>query len=92
MTKLEVGTQLCTRRGQSLTNAIVAGFEGDKVFVLTDFGNIRIMDEHSVLGQYEISESYLEYKQMDYPFASIEERINHQIALLTAAKKKLNLA
>ena len=85
---LEDGAILTTMDGTFRTNAIIAKFnEGLDIVVLTDFGNIiHFVTSHDLLSTFDISEKWIECKQIGYPLPSVVERIQEQIDLLTEAK------
>jgi len=86
MSKYAVGTILCTNNSQAHTNAIIINETGNGHFiVLSDFGNIMTVPVEMIQSYYDVSNNYLEYKALDYPFPTVEERIKEQIVLLNTA-------
>lgn len=84
-----VGTVLASKDGHTRSNGIVVATEYP-ILVLTDFGNIiEFTNTYQLARVYEVSDKWIEAKLIDYPLPSIEERIDEQIVLLQAAKKKL---
>lgn len=86
MSKYAVGTILCTKNSQAHTNAIIINETSNGHFiVLSDFGNIMTIPVEMIQNYYDVSERYVEYEVLGYPFPSIEERIKQQVALLNKA-------
>ena len=85
MNNLIEGAVLCTLDGTKVSNAIVAKVINDLYYVITDFGNMFRFTEQEVFEFYIISPSWIEHKQMDYPFPSIPDRIQEQIFKLQEA-------
>lgn len=68
------------------SNAVIVGVYGSSVKVLTDFGNTLNFDFEELQRDYKVHEEYLE----GYPIDNLQERVNHQIELLTEFLGGLN--
>ena len=82
MNNLIEGAVLCTLDGTKVSNAIVSKVIDDLYYVITDFGNMLRFTEQEIFELYIISPSWIEHKNLSYPFPSIPERIQEQILKL----------
>lgn len=74
------GAYLCTKDSDTFTNAIVAKIKDGIIFVITDFGNLLKFSEEAEFNKYyQVSKRWIEYKALDYPFDSVEDRVKMQI-------------
>jgi len=67
------------------SNAAIMEVVGDSILILSDFGNTLKLGFDQLSSEYKVHEEYL----MGYPIEPLEERISHQIELLTKAKELL---
>lgn len=88
---LKVGTVLCTKQPQRLTNAVVLDLEDDKAVILSDFGNVFKLSRSEVLSTYEISEVWKEMIQYGGDPYPLSERVRKQVELLNNVIEKYNL-
>ena len=90
MEHLTEGSILCTLDGTKVSNAIVSKVIDDLYYIITDFGNVLRFTKQEVFEFYIISPSWIEHKQIDYPFPSIPNRIQEQIFKLQEALEIYN--
>lgn len=88
---MKVGTVLCTKDSQRLTNAILVSHDTEKGIckVLTDFGNLVEIAQEDLTKYYEVSDNWIWCIENEYPLPNIKDRIREQIELLQNALEKV---
>ena len=81
---LEEGVTLHTLSPSKVTNAVyVSCDEVGCHSIISDFGNKMYFSTEELLSLYKLPDWYFEYKEMDYPFETLEERLRAQVELLS---------
>jgi len=85
------GMVLCTKKSQSLTNAVVVEVKEGFIEVLSDFGNTLKLTESEL---YEVSEAWAEHSLYCEhlgiePYETLEDRVKSQIENLENVLNKL---
>lgn len=80
---LEVGMCLCTNNPDRIGNCFIIEVADTTVTLLTDFGNKVIWTKEELLEGFYVPDWWYEAKSINYPLATVTERVVNQLELLT---------